>query len=234
MKTRVMLAVCLLMAGISSAFAQISNVIPGADNTAAPGCGATGVTVPGIGNPPPSFRLSKPCATALGAFAFADIVSTLEGGPAAALLTAGFDIQNGTHCGAGSPRFVLDLDAESFFVNALGCQSGTAVDLGNGWTRITFSTAQIQAAVVTAGGNPASIITDMFVLFDEGNDTPANPPLIVTPGTAVIDNLMVNGVFFGGTAIAGVERSVPVLDDFALVLLAALMGVTGVFLLSRR
>lgn len=229
---RVIFTVCLLLAGVTSAYAQISNVIPGADNSGAPLCGASGTTLAAVGNPPPSFQLSKPCTTASNAFAFADIVSSLEGGPASALTSAGFDIKNGTHCNGGAPRFELDLDAESFFVIALGCTAGTLTDLGNGWTRVTFSTAQIAAAVVAAGGTPASIITDMFVLFDEGSDTPVSAT-VGTPGNAIIDNLMVNGAVFGGVA-AAIAGPIPTLNGFALAMLAVFLGLAGLFLRARR
>jgi hypothetical protein len=224
----ILLSVCVLLFTMSSAFAQITDVIPGADdNGSSPACGASGTTIFSAGNPPPAYRLSKPCPTAQPAFAYADIVSPLEGGPVSALTSAGFDIQDGTHCGAGAPRYQLALDGGSFYVITLGCTAGTATSLGNGWTRITYNTAQIQTAVLASGGNPASIITDMYILFDEGNDTPAGGG-IGTPGTAVIDNIMVNGVFFGDAS-----ASIPLFGGWALMALATAMVGIGVLALRR-
>jgi IPTL-CTERM motif len=215
---------------VPAAFAQISDVQPGADDQGS-GCGASGTTLAGQGNPAPSYQLSKPCATAQPAFAFADIISTLENGttPVSALTSAGFDIKNGTHCGGGAPRFEIDLDNHTHFVITLSCTQGTMTDLGNGWTRVTFSSAQIAAGVTAAGGTPSSIITDLFILMDEGTDTPTSV-LVGTPGTAIIDNVMVNGATFGGVSAAA---SVPTLNEWVMITLAGILALAGVFLLRR-
>jgi hypothetical protein len=221
----------LLLFLATGAFAQISDVQPGADdNGGLPPCGATGTVNNVVGNPAPSYQLSKPCLTSNPAFAFADIVSSLEGGPASALTSAGFDIKTGTHCGGGAPRFQLDLDNHTFFVTGLSCTTGTMTDLGNGWTRVAFNSTQIQNAITTAGGSPTSVITDMYVLFDEGSDTPVSAN-VGTPGNAIIDNIMVNGSVFGGAPLA--TAAIPTLGEYALMALAGLLALAGVFLIRR-
>lgn len=216
-------------------FAQVSDVQPGSQD---PGnaCDDVGQYHAATGNPAPEIELRKNCSTATLAYAYADIVSSLEGGPVSSLTSAGFDIRNQSHCGAGAPRFQLVLDGGTIFVITLGCASGTRTDLGNGWTRVTFNAAQIAAAVATAGGTPASTITDMYILFDEGSDSPVVPynttqgsPSIGTPGLAFIDNIMVNGAVFGGATEAGI----PTASEWGLLALASMLAVAGVVFLRR-
>ena len=208
------LACCLLAA---PTFAQITNVIPGAQDIDP--CGATGTTLSGTGNPPPSYQLSKPCTTATVAFAFADAVSPLEGtGTMSQLLSLGFDVQNGTLCTAGSPRFNINFNGNTQAVIGLGCASGgTQVDLGTGWTRVTFNTAQIAAAVSSAGALPTTTIDDLYIILDE-------------QGTSVVDNVMINGFTFGAAPIIA---PVPTLHQWTLLALAATLALAGVFLLRK-
>jgi uncharacterized repeat protein (TIGR01451 family) len=205
---RHLLFAAMILIATPAAFAQITDLILEADNTQA--CGASATVTPAIGDPAPGIQLSKPCPTATNAFADVNIISPLENGttPVSTITSAGFDIQNNTHCGAGAPRFEIALDNNAEFVTALGCQAGNPVDLGNGFSHVTFTAPQIAAAVLAAGGTPASTISQIFILFDEGNDTPVNPPLIGTPGTAVIDNIMLNGVTIaaGGTADLAITK----------------------------
>jgi len=215
---RSLMFAAMLLILVPAAFAQITDVILEADNTEA--CGASATVTPAIGDPAPGIQLSKPCPTATNAEADALIISPLTNGttPISTVLSAGFDIQNNTHCGAGAPRFEFALDNNTHFVLTLGCQAGHPVDLGNGFSRISFTAADIAAGVVAAGGTPASTITQIFVLFDEGNDTPpvaSSPgsgiPGIGTPGTAVIDNIMLNGAVFAaaGTADLAITKTGP-------------------------
>jgi uncharacterized repeat protein (TIGR01451 family) len=201
--TKSLMFATMLLILVPAAFAQITDVILEADNTQP--CGASATVTPTIGDPAPGIQLSKPCPTATNAEADALIISPLTNGttPISTVVSAGFDIQNNTHCGAGAPRFEFALDNNTHFVLTLGCQAGHPVDLGNGFSRISFTAADIAAGVVAAGGTPASTITQIFVLFDEGTDTPpvaSSPgsgiPGIGTPGTAVIDNIMLNGAVF--------------------------------------
>jgi uncharacterized repeat protein (TIGR01451 family) len=216
--TKSLLFAAMILLIVPAAFAQITDVILEADNTQP--CGAAATVTPAIGDPAPGIQLSKPCATATNAEADALIISPLTNGttPISTVVSAGFDIQNNTHCGAGAPRFEFALDNNTHFVLTLGCQAGHPVDLGNGFSRISFTAADIAAGVIAAGGTPASTITQIFVLFDEGTDTPpvaSSPgtgvPGVGTPGTAVIDNIMLNGAVFAaaGTADLAITKTGP-------------------------
>ena len=207
-----LLAVCLLFA--VPLFAQVTDVIPGAQDIDP--CGATGTTV-SVGNPAPGYQLSKPCTTPTLAFAYADVVSPLENtGTMATLTSLGFDVQTGSYCSAGAPRFNINFNSDTQAVIGLGCASGgTQTDLGNGWTRVTFNAAQIAAAVNSAGALPTTTIGDMYIILDE-------------QGTTVIDNVQVNGVTFGSASL-----TIPTLSEWALIALAAALGVAGLFLLRR-
>jgi hypothetical protein len=161
----------------------------------------------GTGNPAPSILLQKLGATTNCAAAGVNIITSLEGGPVSALTELNFDYKTDGHCGGGAPRFNLELNQTS---NAfLGCNStlGTRTDLNNGWTHVEFTTADIAAAVTTAGGVPTDTLSDLYIIFDEGTDTPAGGT-IVTPGTVYIDNISVNGQVVGSP-----ETNVPTLKD---------------------
>jgi hypothetical protein len=82
-------------------------------------------------------------------------------------------------------------------------------------TRVTFNAAQIAAAVASAGALPTTTVGDMYIILDE-------------QGTTVIDNVQVNGVTFGAAS-----QSVPTLSEWALIALAAALGMAGIFLLRR-
>src|SRR3982751_2528231 len=100
------LLVCVLCAAPS--FAQVTDVIPGAQDIDP--CGATGTTV-NTGNPAPGYQLSKPCTTPTVAFAYADVVSPLENtGTMSQLTSLGFDVQTSTYCSAGAPRFNINFN----------------------------------------------------------------------------------------------------------------------------
>ncbi len=144
------------------------------------------------GNPSPSIFLQKLGATSNCAAAGVDIITPLEGQAVSNVTELNFDYKNGGHCGAGAPRFNLELNSSS---NAfLGCNSvlGTRTDLGNGWTHVEFSTADIAAAVDTAGGLPTDTLTDLYIIFDEGTYT--GPDFT---GTVNIDNISFNNQVVG-------------------------------------
>lgn len=135
--------------------------------------------------------LAKNCTTEIVASAGADIVSPLEGGDVSLLTELNFEYENGGHCGAGAPRFNVVVNGQTYF---LGCSSGTHTDLGNGWTRVEFTTADFTAAGIPTTGT----LDDIYVVFDEGTDTPAGGT-IGTPGTVTLDNFSVNGDVVGDT-----------------------------------
>ncbi|CAN5161901.1 hypothetical protein BH11PAT1_BH11PAT1_6280 [soil metagenome] len=146
------------------------------------------------GNPAPSILLTKPCPTATNAASGVDIITSLEGKPVSNLTELNFDYKTGEHCGAGAPRFNLQLDASGSQNAFLGCAGGTQTVLGNGWTHVEYTATQIQAAVTTAGGSPTSTLYDLYIIFDEGTDTAG----IGTPGQIHIDNISVKTQVVGG------------------------------------
>jgi hypothetical protein len=146
-----------------------------------------------VGNPAPSIFLEKQGATSNCAAAGVDIVTPLEGRPVSNLTELNFDYKDGGHCGAGAPRFNIQADGMTAF---LGCTYGTHTNLGNGWVHVVFSPADIAAALVTAGIAPTATLEDLYIIFDEGTDTPSGGT-IGTPGSVYLDNFSVNGQVVG-------------------------------------
>lgn len=132
--------------------------------------------------------LQKLGATSNCAAAGVDIVTSLEGGPVSALTELNFDYKTGEHCGAGAPRFNVVTSGGTVF---LGCASGTQTDAGNGYTHVVFDAAQIQAALTAASVAPTATLNDLYIIFDEGTDTPTGGT-IGTAGTVHLDNISVN------------------------------------------
>jgi hypothetical protein len=106
----------------------------------------------------------------------------------------GFDFRNGSHCGAGAPRFnVTTSDGHIFF---FGCADGTQSPAPQDpaqWTRVRFTAAQ--AAPQTAANPPFASetgIRSIEIIFDEGTDTPSvQDPNGV--GLVSLDNIDING-----------------------------------------
>lgn len=186
MKTKFAVAVVAVMVALSgSAYAQGSFTIE--PFTYDPGslCDeqASWVSGAGIGGGS-AILLQKNCTTATEAAAGIEITSSLEGGDISALTELNLIVKG--HCGAGAPRFNVVVDGSYYF---LGCSSGEATDAGNGYTRVVFDTADFTAAGIPATGT----LEDIYVIFDEGTDTPTSDT-IVTPGEAYIAGVSVNGV----------------------------------------
>jgi hypothetical protein len=95
------------------------------------------------------------------------------------LTELGYDIREGSHCGAGAPRFnVTTSDGTTYFI---GCATGTPTTTSSAFRRLRWKT-----------GLPTGTVESISVLFDEGTDT--------TPGEAgeaIIDNIDVNGTLIG-------------------------------------
>ena len=126
-------------------------------------CSAAGATITGFGN------LTVPATPAV--------------------LELGFDIRNGTHCGAGAPRFnIVTSDDVTHFA---GCADGTLTPAPQNpleWTRVRFTTA----AQIFAPLTPGMKIKSISIIYDEGTDTAG----VTDPngvGLAVIDNIDVAG-----------------------------------------
>lgn len=101
----------------------------------------------------------------------------------------GFDYRDGTHCGAGAPRFnVVTADGVDHF---FGCADGTSTPAPQDptqWMRVRFTAAQGYPPV-TAGERVRSI----EIVFDEGTDTPtAQDPN--GAGLVNLDNIDINGM----------------------------------------
>ncbi len=111
--------------------------------------------------------LQKNTETATNAAAGADI----KGVDGETLTKLSFEVQG--YCGAGAPRFNVYTDAGTSF---LGCIYGEKLDLGNGWTRVTFNGDELGA-----GDAFGKTITGADVVMDE-------------QGQTLLRNITVNGV----------------------------------------
>jgi hypothetical protein len=134
--------------------------------------------------------LKKGCTTATFAAAGVDIITELEGGDVSELTELDFSVRG--HCGAGAPRFNVVVDGSTYF---LGCSGGDQTDLGDGWTHVVFDADEFAAAGIPVTGT----LEDIYIIFDEGTDTPAGGG-IVTPGEAYLDDISVNGEVVGDPA----------------------------------
>ena len=96
----------------------------------------------------------------------------------------GFDYLNTSHCTGGAPRISVEtIEGGSY---AFGCASGTHVDQLNGWTRVTFSNADVQFL----GGPPwpgFGAVNANFIqlLLDEG------------PAMSIVDNILIDTTNIG-------------------------------------
>lgn len=117
----------------------------------------------------------------------------VEGMPVEAVFPLGFDIRNGTHCGAGAPRFNLSFRTGSTpgFRFVGGCSNGARTPAPQDpleWSRVRI------AAAVDPPIPPGSRIESLTLIFDEGTDTPlVDDPFGV--GLAVVDNIFINGTY---------------------------------------
>ena len=105
-------------------------------------------------------------------------------------LEFGYDLHNGSHCGAGAPRFnVLTNDGVTHFI---GCASPppTSTIVGVGSTRMRWgdmvNNIPPPAFPAFLAGNT---IKSVQIVFDEGTD--------MGTGEAIIDNIEVDGVEVG-------------------------------------
>jgi hypothetical protein len=193
-------AAIFLSTGVASAANPSFSLVPFTfdPNNVCPGM--TSVWDSSTGNPAPSIFMNKPCTTATVAASGVDIISPLEGQAVSNITELNFDYKTGEHCGAGAPRFNLQLD-QAGLVNAfLGCAGGTQSPSANGYTHVEFNATQIAAAVTTAGGTPSSTLNDIYIIFDEGTDTPVGGT-VGTPGLVHIDNISVNNSVEGSPTV---------------------------------
>ncbi len=114
---------------------------------------------------------------------FAAPVVVIDGVAGQTLTELGFDMTNGSWCGAGSPRFnVKTSDGVTHFY---ACYYGEKTDLGNGWTHVEFG-----PSTPFAGNAFGKTIERIQIIVDEGTDLAGHG----TPGQSILDNIDVNGV----------------------------------------
>jgi hypothetical protein len=101
----------------------------------------------------------------------------------------------GSHCGAGAPRFNIVTTTDLFF---LGCNSpaGTPTASGQGWIRLRWSPVVAYSATTGLLGGITGTVTRIVIVFDEGQDT--GPDFF---GAAILDNIDVNGKLVGRGAV---------------------------------
>lgn len=108
----------------------------------------------------------------------------------------GFDYRNGSHCGAGAPRFNAITPAGHIYF--IGCSHGAKTPAPQDpteWTRVRFNSGSVHPQLPT---NPpfqfgVTPVARLVVVADEGTDIalpPENPGGI---GLIVVDNLVLNG-----------------------------------------
>jgi hypothetical protein len=127
----------------------------------------------------------------------------VKGMKVTATFALGFDYRNGTHCGAGAPRFNVTTSSGSFhFVG--GCSNDhEAIPAPQDpleWTRVRFETINPTESFPPIP--PGSVIESISLIFDEGTDTPTvEDPRGV--GLSVVDNIYIDGeVISRGQGIA--------------------------------
>jgi hypothetical protein len=131
--------------------------------------------------------LSKNATTATNSSAYA-VIENVRG---IHLTEIGFDIKNGSHCGAGAPRFnVVTTDGVFHFVG--GCSNGTITPATPepGWSRVRIDPNNPAQSfpVVT----PTETVKSIAILSDEGTDT--GPDF---SGQSVVDNIDINTILIG-------------------------------------
>jgi hypothetical protein len=148
----------------------------------------TGVGEPDAGTSDHGLVLEKNGPTSTNAAAVVDV----EGVEGQSLSALGFDIANGSWCGAGSPR--VNVRSSDGVLHFYACFYGTKTDLGNGWTHVEFG-----PATPFAGDGFGKTIERIQIVVDEGNDVSG----LGTPGKSVVDDIDVNGVVVGKPGSTG-------------------------------
>ena len=133
---------------------------------------------------------------------FASVEAELKKVKGITLTELGYDIRkaggqfsaNGSHCGAGAPRFdVITTDGIDHFVGDCNVPPPLGPDVAfasSDWIRLRWGPAQFALA-----GPPitsAEVVSRIVIVFDEGSDT--GPDLF---GAAILDNIDVNTTLVG-------------------------------------
>jgi len=109
----------------------------------------------------------------------------------------GFDYRDGTHCGAGAPRFnITTMSNQTFFAGcANGAQTAAPQDPTQ-WRRVRINNST-PVALFPAGfvfGPGGTQVRSISIVFDEGTDTANLPSDPNGVGLAVIDNIDIGTV----------------------------------------
>jgi hypothetical protein len=131
----------------------------------------------------------------------AAVIRGLEGRPLTDLTGLAWDHRTDGHCGAGAPRWNVNLkdslgQSQTVF---LGCNAAVhtvkaGTTNGHTWCTDTFPAGTAIAGM--AGGVPPFTIRSLVIIFDEGNDTPNPPPAVcaqeqLVGGFIFLDNITV-------------------------------------------
>jgi hypothetical protein len=139
--------------------------------------------------------LSKHGPTGNCSSAGADILGWTPGAPLNAL---GFDVRKGSACGAGAPRFSVRSGTTYYFFGCTYGNIGGAPQDPANWDRVEFTAAGAPvtgypgAETFVFGVTP---VDEIFILIDEGTDTPTFPDNPAGIGLAVVDNIRINNTF---------------------------------------
>ena len=114
-----------------------------------------------------------------------------------AITELGWDVRNGTHCGAGAPRFNIHVKSEpASTIHFVGCSAMPVVSTGLYGTRRRVTAAQLAGAGFAFAPIPmGSVIDSIEIVYDEGQDTPTATE--AGNGLVVLDNIDINGVLVG-------------------------------------
>jgi hypothetical protein len=109
----------------------------------------------------------------------------------------GWDVRNGTHCGAGAPRFNIHLKNEpAGKIHFVGCSAMPVVSTGLYGTRRRVTAAQLAGAGFAVDPiAQGSTIDSIEIVYDEGQDTATATE--AGNGLVVLDNIDINGVLVG-------------------------------------
>jgi hypothetical protein len=113
------------------------------------------------------------------------------------------DSPQGSHCGAGAPRFDIQTTTDFFFI---GCRSPlptsqmfNAPGTGSAWTRLRWGNGTAGSVMGFPASNGYTVaipitgtVERIDIVFDEGTDTALD-----YFGTAILDNIDVNGKLVG-------------------------------------
>ena len=146
------------------------------------------IAVPGDLNDPQNdgLLLGKGTLTATDAASGARLVGLQP----TTLTEIGWDIRNGSHCGAGAPRFnVTTIDGVTHFIGCMSPPPSSTIPIAPGWQRFRYNPALAFPPI-------NSTVSSISIVFDEGTDTGGTPPFDGM-GFAILHNIDVNGELVG-------------------------------------